>query len=75
MDRLQCGEPFKRFANAQPDFAKLLEAEGKWTDPEFDQEQAMQDQSGYVWKRISDVFPESAGYSLWGTNGIDFDDI
>lgn len=75
MDHLRCGEPFKRFANPQVDFAALLEANGKWTDPEFDEVQAMQGQSDYIWKRMSDEFPEEKGYSLWGANGINFDEI
>jgi len=75
MDTLRCGEQFKRFATEQPNFAELLQAEGKWTDPEFDEQQAMQGQGNYIWKRMSDEFPESKGYSLWGANGINFDEI
>ena len=74
-DKLRCGEPMNRLKAPQKKFSDLLQGEGKFADDEFDEAQAMNGLTDYKWQRMSDVFKPEDGYSLWGTNGVNFDEI
>ena len=74
VDTPACGSTFARISGEQPNIDAAIAKGGKWTDTAYGRSVAMDgmDDSSWLWKRAQDVFPESAGYSLWGEGGLDW---
>jgi hypothetical protein len=65
-----------RYQN-QTDVSAFLTTGGTYTDAQYPRDVALEfvDSTSYYWHRAQDRCPASAGYSLWGAGGFDYDSL
>jgi len=79
-----CSEAQDRLKSVPLDFYALLESDQEFTDEDFPMSKAfhwadLPAAGRYMeepeWKRLSEVYPSSDGYSLFGENGVSPTDV